>query len=164
MFKLSCFSFPGDLSAPESSELDLERKRQQLQDPVLMPLPGAGADGPLDWAHLVDAAKAFEGRHTHNHFLLEVTGRLITCIIWKVWRRHPTVIFFLISPQEGSVSLYFVFSPGLIICLLTVFFYSEQRLVFLAAQEESSVAESAAATSPQQAEPQAAPLRQPSPG
>uniref|UniRef100_A0A671WL70 Signal induced proliferation associated 1 like 1 n=1 Tax=Sparus aurata TaxID=8175 RepID=A0A671WL70_SPAAU len=88
----------GDLSAPESSELDLERKRQQLQDPVLMPLPGAGADGPLDWAHLVDAAKAFE----------------------------------------------------------------EQRLVFLAAQEESSVAESAAATSPQQAEPQAAPLRQPS--
>lgn len=43
-------------------------------------------------------------------------------------------------------------------------FYSEQRLVFLAAQEESSVAESAAATSPQQAEPQAAPLRQPSPG
>lgn len=26
-----------------------------------MPLPDAGADGPLDWAHLVDAAKAFEG-------------------------------------------------------------------------------------------------------
>lgn len=101
---LSCSSLPGDLSAPESSELDLERKRQQLQDPVLMPLPGTGADGPLDWAHLVDAAKAFEGRHTCIHFLLEVTGRLITCIIWKVWRRHPTAIF--ISPQEGSVSLY----------------------------------------------------------
>lgn len=65
-----------------------------------MPLPDAGADGPLDWAHLVHAAKAFE----------------------------------------------------------------EQRLVFLAAQEESSIAENAAATSPQQAEPQAAPLRQPLPG
>ncbi|XP_026210703.1 signal-induced proliferation-associated 1-like protein 1 [Anabas testudineus] len=90
----------GDLSAPESSELEQERKRQQLQEPVLMPLPDSGADGPLDWAHLVDAAKAFE----------------------------------------------------------------EQRLVFLAAQEENSMAESAAATSPQQAEPQAAPLRQPSPG
>ncbi|KAK2826171.1 hypothetical protein Q5P01_020385 [Channa striata] len=90
----------GDLSAPESSELELERKRQQLQEPHLMPLPDSGADGPLDWAHLVDAAKAFE----------------------------------------------------------------EQRLVFLAAQEENSTAESAAATSPQQAEPQAAPLRQPSPG
>ncbi|KAE8289813.1 hypothetical protein D5F01_LYC11523 [Larimichthys crocea] len=90
----------GDLSATESSELEQERKRQQLQDPVLMPLPDSGADGPLDWAHLVDAAKAFE----------------------------------------------------------------EQRLVFLAAQEESSMAESTAATSPQQAEPQAAPLRQPSPG
>ncbi|KAK1894371.1 Signal-induced proliferation-associated 1-like protein 1 [Dissostichus eleginoides] len=57
-------------------------------------------DLPLDWAHLVDAAKAFE----------------------------------------------------------------EQRLVYLTAQEESSMAENAAATSPQQAEPQAAPLRQPSPG
>uniref|UniRef100_A0A669FAA8 Signal induced proliferation associated 1 like 1 n=1 Tax=Oreochromis niloticus TaxID=8128 RepID=A0A669FAA8_ORENI len=91
----------GDLSAPDSSELDQERKKQQLQEPVLMPLPDTGADGPLDWAHLVDAAKAFE----------------------------------------------------------------EQRLVFLAAQEENSMAESAAAaaaTSPQQAEPQAAPLRQPS--
>ncbi|KAK5857282.1 hypothetical protein PBY51_010537 [Eleginops maclovinus] len=90
----------GDLSAPELSELEQERKRQQLQDAVLMPLPDNGTEGPLDWAHLVDAAKAFE----------------------------------------------------------------EQRLVFLAAQEESSMAESAAATSPQQAEPQAAPLRQPSPG
>uniref|UniRef100_A0A8D2ZXE2 Signal-induced proliferation-associated 1-like protein 1 n=1 Tax=Scophthalmus maximus TaxID=52904 RepID=A0A8D2ZXE2_SCOMX len=88
----------GDLSATESSEL--ERKRQQLQESALMPLPDAGADGPLDWAHLVHAAKAFE----------------------------------------------------------------EQRLVFLAAQEESSIAENAAATSPQQAEPQAAPLRQPLPG
>uniref|UniRef100_A0A8C9X979 Signal induced proliferation associated 1 like 1 n=1 Tax=Sander lucioperca TaxID=283035 RepID=A0A8C9X979_SANLU len=50
----------GDLSAPESLELEQERKRQQLQDAVLMPLPDTGADGPLDWAHLVDAAKAFE--------------------------------------------------------------------------------------------------------
>ncbi|XP_028994405.1 signal-induced proliferation-associated 1-like protein 1 isoform X2 [Betta splendens] len=90
----------GDLTAPEASELEQERKRQQLQELALMPLAGSGADGPLDWAHLVDAAKAFE----------------------------------------------------------------EQRLVFLAAQEDSSKAESAAATSPQQAEPQAAPARQPSPG
>lgn len=41
-------------------------------DPVLMPLPDAGADGPLDWAHLVDAAKAFEGRHMSEfHFFLK---------------------------------------------------------------------------------------------
>ncbi|XP_072222216.1 signal-induced proliferation-associated 1-like protein 1 [Leuresthes tenuis] len=50
----------GDLTASESSELELERKRQQQLEPVLMPLPDTGADGPLDWAHLVDAAKAFE--------------------------------------------------------------------------------------------------------
>lgn len=69
------FPFPGDLSAPESSELEQERNRQQLQDPVLMPLPDTGADGPLDWAHLVDAAKAFEGRHTSFfNFLLEIIG------------------------------------------------------------------------------------------
>ncbi|XP_076017707.1 signal-induced proliferation-associated 1-like protein 1 [Genypterus blacodes] len=90
----------GDLSAPESSALEQEKKMQQLQDPALMPLPDSGADGPLDWAHLVDAAKAFE----------------------------------------------------------------EQRLVFLAAQEESAMAESTTTSAPQQAEPQAAPLRQPSPG
>ncbi|KAJ3613158.1 hypothetical protein NHX12_019410 [Muraenolepis orangiensis] len=90
----------GDLSGPESLSLDEDTKsQQQLQDAVLMPLPGAGADAPLDWAHLVDAAKAFE----------------------------------------------------------------EQRLVVLAAQEESSRAESAGSTTPQQAEPQVATLRQPSP-
>uniref|UniRef100_A0A672GBC3 Signal-induced proliferation-associated 1-like protein 1 n=1 Tax=Salarias fasciatus TaxID=181472 RepID=A0A672GBC3_SALFA len=53
---------PGDLTAPEGPEADQERRIQQLQEPALMPLPGAGADGPLDWAHLVDAAKAFEGQ------------------------------------------------------------------------------------------------------
>lgn len=66
---LCCLSFPGDLSAPESSQLDQERKMQQLQEPVLMPLPDSGADGPLDWAHLVDAAKAFEGRYTCHIFI-----------------------------------------------------------------------------------------------
>uniref|UniRef100_A0A8C7XSM5 Signal induced proliferation associated 1 like 1 n=1 Tax=Oryzias sinensis TaxID=183150 RepID=A0A8C7XSM5_9TELE len=96
----------GDLSASQSSELEKERKRrqhqqqQQQQDPSLMPLPDAGVDGPLDWAHLVDAAKAFE----------------------------------------------------------------EQRLAFLTAQEEDSTAEAMAAAIPQQAEPQAAPPRQPLPG
>uniref|UniRef100_A0A667YAS3 Signal induced proliferation associated 1 like 1 n=1 Tax=Myripristis murdjan TaxID=586833 RepID=A0A667YAS3_9TELE len=50
----------GDLSATESLAVEQEKKRQQLQDPVLMPLPDTGADRPLDWAHLVDAAKAFE--------------------------------------------------------------------------------------------------------
>lgn len=110
----------GDLTAPDGTEEEEER-RKQLQDQALMPLPDGGADGPLDWAHLVDAAKAFE----------------------------------------------------------------EQRLVYLAAQEEeqekkveeeeeqeqeqeqSSLVEgtaAAAAISPQQAEPQAAPLRQLLPG
>ena len=63
MFYCFLLLFPGDLSTQGCSEKEQERKKQQLQDPVLMPLPDTGADGPLDWAHLVDAAKAFEGRH-----------------------------------------------------------------------------------------------------
>ncbi|XP_053701877.1 signal-induced proliferation-associated 1-like protein 1 [Synchiropus splendidus] len=82
----------GDLTATEST--------LEPQDPVLMPLPDSRVDAPLDWAHLVDAAKAFE----------------------------------------------------------------EQRLVFLAAQEENSPAETQSSSGPQQAEPQAAPLRPLVPG
>lgn len=70
---LTSSSFTGDLSAEESSEKDEERKKQ-LQDPVLMPLPDTGADGPLDWAHLVDAAKAFEGRRLCFHSPLVISG------------------------------------------------------------------------------------------
>uniref|UniRef100_A0A7N8X913 Signal induced proliferation associated 1 like 1 n=1 Tax=Mastacembelus armatus TaxID=205130 RepID=A0A7N8X913_9TELE len=69
----------GDLSAPQSSELEQERKRQQLQEPVLMPLPDAGADGPLDWAHLVDAAKAFEGRHMSSGAAFGWINNLLKC-------------------------------------------------------------------------------------
>lgn len=53
-------------------DFEQDKKNLQLEDPVLMPLPDAGADGPLDWAHLVDAAKAFEGRHMSEfHFFLK---------------------------------------------------------------------------------------------
>lgn len=62
LLKLSLYLFTsGDLTGQERSEKELEKLKQQLEDPVLMPLPDTGADGPLDWAHLVDAAKAFEG-------------------------------------------------------------------------------------------------------
>ncbi|KAK7904954.1 hypothetical protein WMY93_017561 [Mugilogobius chulae] len=50
----------GDLSAPDSMEFEQDKRTQQAEDSVLMPLPDPGTDGPLDWAHLVDAAKAFE--------------------------------------------------------------------------------------------------------
>lgn len=65
----------GDLSATASSELEQDRKKkqQQLQETALMPLPDHGADGPLDWAHLVDAAKAFEGEDKTVEFSLPST-------------------------------------------------------------------------------------------
>uniref|UniRef100_A0AAV2JH59 Signal-induced proliferation-associated 1-like protein 1 n=1 Tax=Knipowitschia caucasica TaxID=637954 RepID=A0AAV2JH59_KNICA len=49
----------GDLSSPNSMEFEQDKKNQ-TEDSVLMPLPDPGTDAPLDWAHLVDAAKAFE--------------------------------------------------------------------------------------------------------
>lgn len=63
-------------------------------------------------------------------------------------------------PTEGALSLYS--SP--VMDSIPLLISSEQRLAFLSAQEESSTSESAAAPSPQQAEPQAAPLRQLPPG
>lgn len=94
-----------------------------------MPLPDAGVDGPLDWAHLVDAAKAFEGKQTSCF-------QCLCCHLYTHQRK----------------SLFFTFS------------IVEQRLAFLTAQEEDSTAEAMAAAIPQQAEPQAAPPRQPLPG
>lgn len=63
-----CLINPGDLSAPESFELEHEKQ----QDPVLMPLPDTETDGPLDWAHLVDAAKAFEGKLLPKYILYSI--------------------------------------------------------------------------------------------
>uniref|UniRef100_A0A4W6ETR9 Signal induced proliferation associated 1 like 1 n=1 Tax=Lates calcarifer TaxID=8187 RepID=A0A4W6ETR9_LATCA len=96
----------GDLSAPESSELEQE-KRQQLQDPVLMPLPDTGADGPLDWAHLVDAAKAFEGRHTLFSFppriSLEVKGNYL--YYFAVKGGTPACLMGKVSQLESMVKV-----------------------------------------------------------
>lgn len=54
--------------------MEQERAKQQAQDPALMPLPDTRTDGPLDWAHLVDAAKAFEGRLNVGKFQYDVAN------------------------------------------------------------------------------------------
>ncbi|XP_061098886.1 signal-induced proliferation-associated 1-like protein 1 [Conger conger] len=55
----------GDLSASDTSLADLhDRRRQPPKDLNLMPLPDSDMDSGLDWTHLVDVAKAFEGRST----------------------------------------------------------------------------------------------------
>uniref|UniRef100_W5N3Q3 Signal-induced proliferation-associated 1 like 1 n=1 Tax=Lepisosteus oculatus TaxID=7918 RepID=W5N3Q3_LEPOC len=60
-YTLGVKSLHGDLSASDTSLSELhDRRRQPLQDPCLMPLPDT--DTGLDWSHLVDAAKAFEGK------------------------------------------------------------------------------------------------------
>lgn len=73
-----------------------------------MPLPDTGADGPLDWAHLVDAAKAFEGRHTLFSFppriSLEVKGNYLYYFAVKGGAEKLNCLF---SPEEGTVTPYF---------------------------------------------------------
>ncbi|XP_061890422.1 signal-induced proliferation-associated 1-like protein 1 isoform X2 [Entelurus aequoreus] len=56
----------GDLSASDTSLVDLvERQRGPLPQ-ELMPLPSSDRDSPLDWTHLVDVANTFDSdRNTH---------------------------------------------------------------------------------------------------
>uniref|UniRef100_A0A3B3UDB6 Signal induced proliferation associated 1 like 1 n=1 Tax=Poecilia latipinna TaxID=48699 RepID=A0A3B3UDB6_9TELE len=89
----------GDLTAPESSELEQEMKKQQLQDPALMPLPDTGADGPLDWAHLVDAAKAFEGKFSHT------VHRVINFLAVVFYREIPPCLMGKLSQLESMVKV-----------------------------------------------------------
>lgn len=78
----------------------------------------------------------------------------------RFFNRSAEVATSHLLPAGGALSLYS--SP--VMDSIPFLIPSEQRLAFLSAQEESSTSESAAAPSPQQAEPQAAPLRQLPPG
>ncbi|KAM3861023.1 LOW QUALITY PROTEIN: signal-induced proliferation-associated 1-like protein 1 [Diretmus argenteus] len=60
----------GDLSASDTSLVELvERQRGPLPQ-ELMPLPPSDRDSPLDWTHLVDVANTFESeRNTQPHLI-----------------------------------------------------------------------------------------------
>lgn len=56
----------GDLSASDTSLVDLVERHRGPLPQELMPLPTGGRDSPLDWTHLVDVANTFETeRSTH---------------------------------------------------------------------------------------------------
>lgn len=60
-----CFR-TGDLSASDTSLVDLVERHRGPLPPELMPLPSADRDSPLEWTHLVDVANTFETeRNTH---------------------------------------------------------------------------------------------------
>ena len=60
--------FAGDLSASDTSLVELvERQRRPLPQ-ELMPLPPSlERDSPLDWTHLVDVANTFDGEENGAH-------------------------------------------------------------------------------------------------
>ncbi|XP_070705024.1 signal-induced proliferation-associated 1-like protein 1 isoform X2 [Pempheris klunzingeri] len=56
----------GDLSASDTSLVDLVERHRGPLPQELMPLPSSNRDSPLDWTHLVDVANTFESeRNTH---------------------------------------------------------------------------------------------------
>lgn len=56
----------GDLSASDTSLVDLVERHRGPLPQELMPLPSSGRDSPLEWTHLVDVASTFENeRNTH---------------------------------------------------------------------------------------------------
>ncbi|KAM8847384.1 LOW QUALITY PROTEIN: signal-induced proliferation-associated 1-like protein 1 [Synchiropus picturatus] len=56
----------GDLSASDTSLVDLVERHRGPLPKELMPLPSSGRDSPLDWTHLVDVANTFDTeRNTH---------------------------------------------------------------------------------------------------
>lgn len=62
---LICFR-SGDLSASDTSLVDLVERVRGPLPPELMPLPSSGRESPLEWTHLVDVANTFESeRNTH---------------------------------------------------------------------------------------------------
>uniref|UniRef100_A0A672FVX9 Signal-induced proliferation-associated 1 like 1 n=1 Tax=Salarias fasciatus TaxID=181472 RepID=A0A672FVX9_SALFA len=63
----------GDLSASDTSLVDLVERHRGPLPQELMPLPSSDRDSPLEWTHLVDVANTFENeRNTHyGHIGLE---------------------------------------------------------------------------------------------
>lgn len=58
--------FTGDLSASDTSLVDLVERHRGPLPQELMPLPSQDRDSPLEWTHLVDVANTFESeRNTH---------------------------------------------------------------------------------------------------
>lgn len=64
--RLNSFVFTGDLSASDTSLVDLVERHRGPLPQELMPLPSSDRDSPLEWTHLVDVASTFESeRNTH---------------------------------------------------------------------------------------------------
>lgn len=60
------FLFVGDLSASDTSLVDLVERHRGPLPQELMPLPSSDRDNQLEWTHLVDVASTFESeRNTH---------------------------------------------------------------------------------------------------
>lgn len=86
------FSFcTGDLSASDTSLVDLVERHRGPLPPELMPLPSSDRDSPLEWTHLVDVANTFETeRNTHYGSVPGPCRYLPLCCIFRTLKDGGT--------------------------------------------------------------------------
>uniref|UniRef100_A0A3Q3VPN0 Uncharacterized protein n=1 Tax=Mola mola TaxID=94237 RepID=A0A3Q3VPN0_MOLML len=82
----------GDLSASDTSLVDLVERHRGPLPPELMPLPSSGRDSPLEWTHLVDVANSFESeRNTHygiTDYIFALIKDLSSCYDHEINEGH----------------------------------------------------------------------------
>lgn len=89
----------GDLSASDTSLVDLVERHRGPLPQELMPLPSSDRDSPLEWTHLVDVANTFENeRNTHYGIVL----LLLLVVKANAWYSLPS-LFCLLSVQRSFV-------------------------------------------------------------
>uniref|UniRef100_A0A3Q2W2W3 Signal-induced proliferation-associated 1 like 1 n=1 Tax=Haplochromis burtoni TaxID=8153 RepID=A0A3Q2W2W3_HAPBU len=89
----------GDLSASDTSLVDLVERHRGPLPQELMPLPSSDRDSPLEWTHLVDVANTFENeRNTHYGIVL----LLLLVVKANAWYSLPSR-FCLLLVQRSFV-------------------------------------------------------------
>uniref|UniRef100_A0A8C4HSG7 Signal-induced proliferation-associated 1 like 1 n=1 Tax=Dicentrarchus labrax TaxID=13489 RepID=A0A8C4HSG7_DICLA len=86
----------GDLSASDTSLVDLVERHRGPLPQELMPLPSSDRDSPLEWTHLVDVANTFE--------ILRLNIILHSVLLSALTRSTIGVCFFLFH-SEGHIGL-----------------------------------------------------------
>uniref|UniRef100_A0A3Q2U8P3 Signal-induced proliferation-associated 1 like 1 n=1 Tax=Fundulus heteroclitus TaxID=8078 RepID=A0A3Q2U8P3_FUNHE len=88
----------GDLSASDTSLVDLVERHRGPLPQELMPLPSSGRDSPLEWTHLVDVASTFENERNTHYSKIKI---LSPCFWDKLYENQLHFYFY----SEGHIGL-----------------------------------------------------------
>lgn len=76
----------GDLSASDTSLVDLVERHRGPLPPELMPLPSSDRDN-LEWTHLVDVANTFETERNTHYGIIRYVSPFMWFILAKISAR-----------------------------------------------------------------------------